>query len=176
VIYGTQTSDAMAELWLLVVLKTQADFAALNRAIQPRFLHDQILANQALQRRNPNDARAHFEIGSALALGDKPTDAISDLRTAIQLEPNYDESHYFAGLAYRSSQQLDAAQREFETALQINPRHGRARGNLGLVLTQKGDYMAAIRNFELALEIDPSDRIARDMLAPVRQEATKLPQ
>ena len=55
----------MAELWLQVVMKTQDDLAPLNRALQPRFLRDQILANEALLRRNPNDARALSEIGTA---------------------------------------------------------------------------------------------------------------
>ena len=176
VIYGSQSSDEMAELWLLTVMKTQEDFAALNRALQPRFLRDQLLANQALLRRNPNDARAHFEIGSTLVMSGKNAEALPHLRTAMQLDPNFDESHYFAGLALRGGGQLEAAQREFEAALRINPRHGRARGNLGLVFTQRGDYVAAIRQFEMALEINPNDQIARDMLNQVRREATKLPQ
>ncbi len=176
VLYGSQSTDEMAELWLLTIMKTQDEFATLNRAMQPRFIRDQILANQAFLRRDPNDARAHFEIGSALTMSGKYLEALPYLRKAIQLEPNFDESHYFAGVALRASEQLEPAQREFETALQINPRHGRARGNLALVLTQRGDYPAAIRHFEAALEINPNDQIARDMLNQIRREATKLPQ
>ena len=176
VVYGSQSSDEMAELWLQVVMKTQEEFVALNRALQPRFLRDQILASQALLRRNPNDARAHAEIGSALVMWGKHAEALPHLRTAIQLDPNLDEAHYFAGLALRTGGQLEAAQREFEAALQINPRHGRARGNLGLVLTQRGDFPGAVRQFEKALEMDPNDQIARDMLDQIRKEATKLPQ
>ena len=169
VIYGSQTTDEMAELWLQIVMKSQDDLQAMNKALQPRFLKDGILANEALLRRNPNDARAHSELGFTLLMSGRPADGLIHLNTAIRLDPAYDEPHYFAGVAYRSLKRTDEARQEFETALQINPKHARAHGNLGLVLAQQGDIARAAEHFRAALLLNPEDEIARSMLQQAEQ-------
>ena len=169
VIYGSQTTDEMAELWLQIVMKSPEDFKAMNQALLPRFLKDGILANEALLRRNPNDARAHSELGFTLLMMGRRADGLVHLTTAIRLDPNYDEPHYFAGLAYRGLNRLDEARQEFETALRINPKHGRAHGNLGLVLAQQGDIARAAEHFRAALRLNPEDEIARTMLQQAEQ-------
>jgi hypothetical protein len=171
VLYGSNTTDEMAELWLQVVMKSWADFETLSRALQPRYLRDNLLANEAILRRNPNDARAHAEIGSALVLMGKEPEAIPRLQTSIQLDPNYDEAHYFLGLALRFTKQFQPAQKEFEAALQLNPKHGRARGNLGLTLMEMGNLPAAMVQFERAMQLNPQDEIAREMLRQIRKAA-----
>lgn len=172
--YGSNSSDEMGELWLQVVMKTQQDFAALQRALQPRTLRDTILASEMLLRQNPRDVRACTDLGSALLMLGRSAEAISNLQMALQIDPSYDEAHYFTGLAYRMAKQLENARHEFETALQLNPRHARACGNLALVLAEQGDLYAAEQQFELALQLNPQDEIARDMLARIRA-ATAAP-
>ncbi|MBI3415105.1 MAG: tetratricopeptide repeat protein [Verrucomicrobia bacterium] len=174
VIYGMQSRDEMGELWLQVVLKSQPDFATLNRALQPRLLRDQILANEALLRRNPDNAHAWREVGTAMVISGQDEAGLERLRRAIQIDPNDDEAHYFAGLALRAKKRLDDARREFEAVLQINPRHTRARGNLGLVLTEQGNLKAAAREFQMVLQTNPQDEIALDMLKQIG-EAMKAP-
>jgi tetratricopeptide (TPR) repeat protein len=167
--YGMQSTDEMAELWLLIVMKSQSDSLTFQRALAPRFLQDTILANEVLLRQNPRDAKAHTEIGSALVMMGKANDGLARLRTAIEINPAYEEAHYFSGLAHRHLKQLDNARREFETTVQLNPRHGRARGNLGLVLAEQGDLLAAKQHFQIALQLNPQDQIARDMLQQIDQ-------
>ncbi len=174
VTYGSQTTDEMGELWLQVVMNTPQDFASFNRALQPRFLNDQIAANEAILRRNPNDYRAHAEVGTALILLGKEGVGMNHLRRSIELNSQYDEAHYFLGLGLRSQKQLAAARREFEAALQLNPKHARARGNLGLILAEQGDLAGAAQQFQLALKLNPQDAIALDMLKQIG-EATKYP-
>jgi hypothetical protein len=130
VVYGSDTTDEMAEMWLQVVMKSQADYTKLMEAVQPRIARDMFLGNMAIIRRNPNNARAHSEIGVVLTMSGQPAEAMTYLRRSIELDPNYDESHYFLGLALRMSKQYEESAREFETALRLNPRHARARGNL----------------------------------------------
>lgn len=168
VIYGSDTTDEMAEMWLQVVMKSQADHATLMQHLQPRVVRDALLANQALIRRDPGNARAHAEIGSVLTMSGQAAEALTFLRRAIELDPNYDESHYFLGLALRIGKQLEESAREFETALRLNPRHARARGNLGLVFVEMNNLPAAVQQFELALQLNPQDQIARDMLEKIR--------
>ena len=169
VTYGSDTTDEMAEMWLQVVMKSPADFATLNQAMQPRILRDMLLMNEALLKKNPEDARAHAEIGTALIMSGKHAEAVSFLRRSIELDPNYDEAHYFLGLTLRISRQFEESARQFETALRLNPRHARACGNLGLVLMELGNLPGAAQQFERALQLNPQDEIARDMLQRLRQ-------
>ena len=119
--------------------------------------------------RNPNDARAHSELGFTLLMSGRPADGLIHLSTAIRLDPAYDEPHYFAGVAYRSLKRTNEARQEFEAALQINPKHARAHGNLGLVLAQQGDIARAAEHFRAALQLNPEDDIARTMLQQAEQ-------
>lgn len=170
VYYGGNTTDEMAELWLQVIMKTKQDLETLNRALQPKFIEDSILANEALLRRNPDDPRAHAEIGSTLVLMGRVQDGLARLRRSMELDPSYDEAHYFAGLAWRMQKQLPAAQREFETTLRLNPKHAKASGNLGLVLLEQGNLPAAALQLEKTLQLNPDDEIARSVLQQVRQQ------
>jgi hypothetical protein len=172
--YGLQSTDEMAELWLQVVMKSQQDFSLLQRALQPRFIQETILASETLLRLNPRDAKAHCDIGAALLMQGNLEGALARLRTALELDSRNDEAHYFTGLAYRSQKRLAEAQQEFETALLLNPHHARARGNLGLVLTEQGNLAAAVQEFEIALQLNPQDEIARNMLNRIRQ-STRAP-
>jgi hypothetical protein len=167
--YGMNSSDEMGELWLQIVMKSPQDSNAMTRALQPRFLKDQILTSEALLRQNPRDAKAVCDIGMALLMLGRNAEALAKLREALQIDPNYDEAHYFSGIAFRAVKQLDNARQEFETTLQLNPSHARARGNLGLVLAEQGDLAGAAQHFQLALQLNPQDEIARDMLQRIQQ-------
>jgi hypothetical protein len=172
VTYGSDTTDEMAELWLQVVMKSQDDFEKLMEAVRPRIARDNLLANQMILRRNPNDARAHCEIGMILSMSGKVAEGLPHLHKSVELDPNYDEGRYFLGLALRMNKKFPESVREFEAALQLNPRHARARGNLGLVFLEMGNLPAAAQQFELALQLNPKDTIARDMLQRIRQQTT----
>ncbi len=167
--YGMDSTDEMGELWLLTVMKSPQDFATLERALQPRFLSDSILNAEMMLRRNPRDAKAMVDLGSAFVMSGRSAQALAPLRQAVAINPDLDEAHYFIGLSLRSMKQLAEARQAFEATLKINPRHARARGNLGLVLAEQGDLPAAAMQFEQALQLNPNDEIARDMLKQIRQ-------
>lgn len=167
--YGMNSTDEMAELWLQIVVKSAQDSNAMARALQPRFINDQILASEALLRQNPRDAKAHCDIGMSLLMLGRNAEALAKLREALQIDPNYDEAHYFSGVAFRATKQLANARQEFETTLQLNSKHARARGNLGLVLAEQGDLAGAAQQFQAALQLNPQDEIARDMLQRIQK-------
>lgn len=173
--YGMNTTDEMAELWLLMVMKTQADNQALQTALGPRFLKDGILNGEMMLRRNPRDAKAMVEIGSAQIFLGQHEAGLERLRQALEIDPALDEAHYYAGLSLRTRKLLPLAQKEFEAALAINPRHARARGNLGLVLAEQGDLAGAALHFETALQLNPKDEIARSMLQQIRRSLGQPP-
>jgi tetratricopeptide (TPR) repeat protein/mono/diheme cytochrome c family protein len=167
--YGLQSSDEMAELWLQVLPRDTNGLAALAAYDRPRVFRDAIAYNEYLLGQNPQDARAHSEIGKArLFLGD-PAQAEHRLREAIALDPNFDEPHYFLGLKFRMENKLSEAASEFAAAVRLNPGNAKAQGNLGLVLMDQGALDMASTYLNNALRLNPEDSIAKEVLQAVER-------
>ena len=174
--YGLQSSDEMAELWLQMLPVRTNDLAALARYDQPRVFHAAVAYNEYLLGLNPNNARAHNEIGRARLFLGQTVEAEASLRRAAGLDATFDEPHYFLGLLFRTRNNLAAAANEFAAAVRLNPANAKAHGNLGLVFLAQGDFDNAESHLRTALSLNPQDEIARTALADIaktRKENSK---
>ena len=163
--YGVQSADEMAELWLQVLPRNPADAEALERYEQPRLFRESVTYNNYLLAQNPNDARAHAELGKALLFLDRRPDAQLHLRRATELDATLDDPHYFLGILHRMSNELPQAIADFRAAIGRNPANAKAHGNLGLLLVEQGQFGLAEIHLQTALRLNPQDTIARDTLA-----------
>lgn len=162
--YGVNSSDEMAELWLQVLPRNAGDAAILEKDIQPRIFNSTLSYNRYLLGLEPNNAKAHTEIGKAHLFLDQPDEAVPYLRRAIELAPNDDEPRYFLGLLFRLGGRLAEAKAEFQTAIRVNPDNSKAHGNLGLILLGEGHLAEAELHLQSALRINPDDALARTTL------------
>jgi tetratricopeptide (TPR) repeat protein len=80
---------------------------------------------EALQRevvaRKPNDADAHFDLGSILEQEKKLPEAISELQTAVSLNPYVGKFHILLAQALAEAGQRRAALDQYNIALQFDP-------------------------------------------------------
>jgi Flp pilus assembly protein TadD len=173
--YGLQSDDEMAELWFQVVPRDGEGQAALARYDQPRVFREAIAYNQYLIGLNPQDSRAHNEIGKAQLFLGQSADAELTLRNAAALDPLVDEPHYFLGVLFRMQKKLPEAATEFASAVRLNPANARAQGNLGLVLMDQGAIDMAERYLQAALQLNPQDRIATEALNEIVRMRGKNP-
>lgn len=171
--YGLRSDDEMAELWLQVLPVRTNDVAALARYDQPRVFRDSIAYNQYLLRLNPNDARAHGDLGKAKLFLGQADEAEPLLRRAAALDASLDEPHYFLGLLFRMRNQPAEAIEEFAAAIQRNPGNAKAHGNLGLVLFYQGQTSRAATHLREALRLNPEDEIARETLNDIAKGTTR---
>src|SRR5207237_994754 len=138
IVYGPQTTDEMAELWLQVLARSRQDSQTLARAVQAKMQQVFLARNAYLLKLNPDDAEAHNGMGiSLLALGGA-TDAVRHFRAATQLRPDYEDPHFYLGYLYRQQKRLLDAASEYETVVRINPDNSEAHGNLGLTYAELG--------------------------------------
>jgi tetratricopeptide (TPR) repeat protein len=165
--YGVNSSDEMAELWLQVLPRNPGDAAILEKDFQPRVFTSTLSYNQYLLGLDPNNAKAHTEMGKAYLFLNRHEEALPYLRRAIELAPGDDEPHYFLGLVFRMTGRLAEAKPEFLAAIRANPDHAKAHGNLGLILLQEGDLAEAELHLQSALRINPDDSIAREGLEAI---------
>jgi len=165
--FGPQTTDEMGELWLQVLAAGETELATLAQDYSLKQVEKAIAVNQQRLRSDPDDPKAHLQIGRALLSLGKSGEAHPYFQTAVARQPDNDEPHYFFGLTLRMQQQLGAARQEFETALRLNPNSFKAHGNLGMICLDLGDLAQAEVHFLAALRLNPEDQIARNGLAAV---------
>jgi protein O-mannosyl-transferase len=110
-------------------------------------------------RANPDGARAHLNLGNALAqIPDRLPEAIAEYEAALRIDPNYAEAHNNLGDALmQESGRLQDAIGEYENALKIDPRYAHAHNNLGSALSRiPGRSQDTIAEYQAALRIDPN--------------------
>jgi hypothetical protein len=163
--YGPNTTDEMAELWVLLAINNQADYAAMAKAESPLVIRDTIAYNRYRLRVDPRDWRAHLQIANALLTRNDARAAIPEIERAETIAPNESEPHYWAGFALRQLNRIEEAESKFYEALRCDPKNWQAHGTLGLIFLGRKDYPEAANRFRAALSINPNDRLARQGLA-----------
>jgi tetratricopeptide (TPR) repeat protein len=89
---------------------------------------------------DPDDPRAHNNLGIALAGAGHVTEAIAEYRKSLQLNANSSQAENNLGSALAQQGVLDEAQQHFENALRINPDNASAEVNLGNAFAAEGGH------------------------------------
>jgi tetratricopeptide (TPR) repeat protein len=161
VTYGQQTSDEMAELWLQVLPRRDADRQALNASLTAKILPEEINGRRMMLQSGPDDAALHDEIGLMRAeLGDF-AGAEAEFRQSLRLKPDSAAARYNEGVALVALGRRDEARTFFESALAADSAHARSHYQLGAILQSAGDLGAALSHYREAARLDPGDAEAQ---------------
>jgi tetratricopeptide (TPR) repeat protein len=104
---------------------------------------------------NPDDARAHGNLGSALALARRFDEAIPHFEEALKLRPEDADLHDLLGIALGSTGKTSEALVHFSKAVELAPQNAKYLRDLAQSLAEEGRLDEAILQFEQALRIDP---------------------
>jgi len=105
--------------------------------------------------KSPDNARAHNNLGLALAKRGDTVQAIEHYRKALALKPDHPEAHNNLGLAFSGLGRYDQALRHYQEALKDDPLYVPALNNLGKEMRRRGRLNEAASHYRLALEIQP---------------------
>lgn len=75
---------------------------------------DVLAEAQARVRQHPEDAGAHFDLGSIYYVRGHFEDAVKELERAVELAPDRGDASYMLGLVYAKLERHDKAQRAFQ--------------------------------------------------------------
>lgn len=106
---------------------------------------------------NPDDAKAHNNIGFALAKEGQLDEAITHWNKALELNEDYAEVRKNLGRALFDRGRLDEAIGHWRKLLESAPGDGQAHGGLGAALLKQGKVDEAIAELRRAIELDPED-------------------
>jgi len=103
-----------------------------------------------------SSAREHLDAGRELLLNGKYNEAVSELSTAVSLDPKLTEAHNLLGVAFDKKGFGERAKESFERAVKLE-EDAETLNNLGFALYQSGNYRAAIDRLKRAARLAPND-------------------
>lgn len=101
-------------------------------------------------------AREHLELGREYLLEGRYNEAVSELSTAVSLDPKLTEAHNLLGVAYDKKGFGERAKESFERAVKLD-EDADTLNNLGFSLYQNGNYRAAVDRLKRAAKLAPTD-------------------
>ena len=113
----------------------------------------------AMFQRAPASYRVHELSAEIFEVEDRYSDAITEYRKAIDLNPNAPELHFRLGRAIllesHSPEALDQAAAEFRSELKLSPEDGACEFQLGQIAQVQAKSSDAELHFERAIELSP---------------------
>lgn len=101
-------------------------------------------------------AKEHLAAGREFLLAGRLNQAITELTTAVSLDPKLTEAHNLLGVAYDKKGFGDRAKESFERAVKIE-EDADTLNNLGFSFYQNGNYRAAVDRLKRAAKLAPND-------------------
>ena len=123
---------------------------------------------------NPDDARVHNNLGTALVRTGKFSEAIGQYEKALELNPQFYAIHNSLGLALLSAGRPDEAVVQFDKALEAYPESADLHNNLGRALAMKDRPDDALVEFQKAAKMDPQSAEARNNIGRVMASRGRL--
>jgi hypothetical protein len=122
VVYGPQSTDEMAELWLQLIPRNPADLPALRKLHLQSFDLETAAYYESQLRLKPDNAELHIALGKVIGPLGRLEEAIRHFQTAIQLAPTNPEAHYYLGLSLYTIRECSRASKPSSTSTPPTPK------------------------------------------------------
>jgi len=124
---------------------------------------------------DPNDPRAHDNLGVALAERGRLDEAIAEYRKSLELNSDSSHTHNNLGTALAEKGILEEAFQHFEKAVELNPDNASAQTNLGNMLALKKEQMSeALYHLRKGADLDPDSASGQNDLGIALAHASNL--
>jgi tetratricopeptide (TPR) repeat protein len=124
--------------------------------------------------KNPENYRAHNNLGNALKERGGLNEALRHYYEALRIKPDFGDAHNNLGTTLMSQGKLDQAINHLYKAVEFAPGYASAYNNLGVALAANGDLKEAYRFFADALRVNPNFAGAHNSLANTLAQEGKL--
>lgn len=141
--------------------------------IRNRVWNDSVTLWTDVITKNPQSARAHYNLGSELIRRGSLKLAAHHLARAISLKPDDKQAHINLGIILSRLGDDKAALAHYRKALAIDPRFAIAYNNIGFLHEKNNRLELALANYQTALEIQPDFVEARNNLGNVLRKLNR---
>jgi tetratricopeptide (TPR) repeat protein len=174
VVYGPRSSDEMGDLWLQVLPKRREDLAILKGDFSRKEVFGNIAANRFKLSIDPDDAEAHYQLGTTLVRIGQGEEGLKHLRQSLKIRPDFADAYNSMGNHYSQLGKAAEAATMFTQAIRVNPDFDLAYTNLGHVFHARKRFKEAKAQFEHALAIHPDSAAAHYGLGLVLSDQGEL--
>ena len=115
--------------------------------------------------RSSGSAKERLASGRMFLQDGRINEAISELSTAVSLDPKLSEAHNLLGVAFAQKGMQERAKESYERAVKAEPQDAQTLNNLGFSLYQSGNYRAAVDRLKRASKLAPYDERILNNLA-----------
>ena len=163
--WGWRSSDEMADLWIQVLTRTDADRARLRQASGIKMQTEDAVGSEVLLQREPNHVNLRNDAAALyLAIG-QPDKALAHFAAVTALRPESASAWFNEGVALEALGRREEARSRYAQALARDATYSAAHNNLAAVLLKEGRVADAREGFERAVGVDPKNADARANLA-----------
>lgn len=120
-----------------------------NKLDEAKIIFHQILEN------DPDNYKAHTNVGAISLKQNKLDDAEKNFRKAINLKPDFEIAFYNLGIVQKKLGKLDAAEKSFKKAINLKENYVEAYTNLGNIYLKLKRLEEAKKCFEKAIKYKP---------------------
>jgi tetratricopeptide (TPR) repeat protein len=158
--------------------KSSASDKALSYLLGTALIRDNQTARgqQVVDRilRDGESAEAHLLLGTTKMNAQEFSEALVDLKKAVELNPQLPDVYSYYGLALLTTGDMAAAANAFRKELETNPNDFVSNLQLGVIFKQDQRYEEARASFERALRVRPGDPGVRYQMATLDLTNGKL--
>ncbi len=168
--YGPETKDEMADVWLQLVTASESDERRLRVDAALVDLQRRIDGFAWIVSEHPNSDRrasAHEKLGELFASAGMKADALDHFCRATELKPDYAVAWFHRGQALIELGRLDEARQALATVLRLAPRHAASYYWLGRIHEAEADRQTATSYFQAAVRLEPEFKPAQERLRSV---------
>jgi tetratricopeptide (TPR) repeat protein len=112
---------------------------------------------------NPDDAKAHYNLGLLLQELGRNEEAEREYREAIRSNPDLAEAHSNLGVLLKELERKEEAETEYKEAIRSDPDYAEAHGNLGILYSETERVEEAKKELELAKRLFDEQGRAEDV-------------
>lgn len=162
--WGFKSSDEMADVWIQVMTRTEADRQRLERDFRPKAAAEEAVGYEMQLAVAPNDAAVHDDVALLYLEFGKADAALAHFEASARLRPGSAMAAYNVGTAHEAAGRLGEAAARYEAAMTLDPSYTPPRINLGTIRLMQGRAADAIALFTEAVRLQPDSADARNNL------------
>lgn len=161
-LWGFRTSDEMADVWIQVMTRTDADRTRLVSDFRRKATAEDIVGRETRLRVEPDNAILHDDAAVLYTeLGDN-AQALRHFEASARLRPRSAAAQFNVGTALEGLERFSDAAAAYERAAALNPDYGPARVNLGNMRLRQGRIADAAREYREAVRLQPDNADAHN--------------
>ena len=176
VVFGPDTTDEMADLWLQVLPTRPQDLPVLERDFSRKEARANIAAYRRLLTEDGTDVSVRHQLAVTLASQGAVEEALDELRRVFDRDPHHVPAHVTLGQVLYERDRPAAAAEHFRAALAWTPDMPEVSFNLGQALHEAGHPERAEAAYRDALRSAPGYAPAHYRLGVMLQERGRTTQ